>query len=101
MDAGLCHGAAGLGHLYNRLYQATGEVAFARASHAWLKRTIAMRRPGLGIAGYVHWHPGSGRWRNDPGLLTGAAGVGLALGGDIVRRAEVGPPAVARATATP
>ena len=27
-DAGLCHGAAGLGHLLNRFYQATGDPSF-------------------------------------------------------------------------
>jgi hypothetical protein len=41
-----------------------------------------MRRPGEGIAGFCPWGavagPATG-WRGDPGLLTGAAGVGLGL----------------------
>jgi hypothetical protein len=32
VDAGLCHGAAGLGHVFNRLFQATGEQRLALAA---------------------------------------------------------------------
>jgi len=41
-----------------------------------------MRRPVGGIAGFEAWLPGPGMqlgWRTDPGFMTGAAGVGLAL----------------------
>jgi hypothetical protein len=40
-----------------------------------------MRRPGRGIGGYEAWLPGAGgqNWAADPGLLTGAAGIALAL----------------------
>jgi lantibiotic modifying enzyme len=82
VDAGLCHGAAGLGHLFNRMYQATGEAALGEAAHFWLQRTLAMRQPGEGVGGYLAWEPreaGEVRWVADPGLLTGAAGVALAL----------------------
>ncbi len=82
VDAGLCHGAAGLGHLFNRMYQATGEASLAEASRFWFERTLQMRRPGRGIGGYEAWHfddDGKGKWDSDPGLLTGAAGIALAL----------------------
>jgi hypothetical protein len=82
VDAGLCHGAAGVGHLFNRLFQATGEECFAEASRFWLERTLAMRQPGRGIAGYLSWSPGEDgalTWLAEPGLLTGAAGIALAL----------------------
>ncbi|MDY7228736.1 lanthionine synthetase C family protein [Hyalangium rubrum] len=79
VDAGLCHGAAGLGHLFHRLYQATGEDTFAHAARGWFTRTLAMRKPGEGIAGYLAFAPTHGSWHADPGLLTGAAGVALAL----------------------
>jgi len=29
VDAGLCHGAAGVGHLYHRLYRTTGVAGYA------------------------------------------------------------------------
>jgi hypothetical protein len=81
-DAGLCHGAAGLGHLFNRLFQATGELWLADTARSWFARALAMRQPGRGIGGYAAWLPGDDgvlAWLADPGLLTGAAGVALAL----------------------
>ena len=82
VDAGLCHGAAGLGHLFNRLFQATGDVRFADAARFWFRRTLELRHPERGIAGYAAWmplNPGEEGWVGDPGLLTGAAGIALAL----------------------
>ena len=81
-DAGLCHGTAGLTHLFNRLYQATGEEAMAEACRYWLELTLGLRRPDQGIAGYRAWSPlanGEMGWQAEPGFLSGAAGVGLAL----------------------
>jgi len=86
-DGGLCHGAAGLAHLYNRLFQATGDPLFKAEALAWIERLMAHRRPGQGIAGWQAWRP-IGEitspnpelgWVDDRGFLTGAAGIGLAL----------------------
>ncbi len=60
-DAGFCHGAAGLAHIFNRLYQATGDAALADAARAWIERTLGFQLP------------------SDPGLLMGTAGVALML----------------------
>jgi lantibiotic modifying enzyme len=82
VDVGLCHGAVGLGHLFNRLFQATGEPWLAEAARFWFERSLAMRRPGRGIGGYEARQPGEDgamTWVADPGLLTGAAGIALAL----------------------
>lgn len=81
LDAGLCHGAAGLGHIYNRLYQATGDAALGEAARTWLLRALDLRR-AEGVAGFpacLRNPDGSRRWVDDPGLVTGATGVGLAL----------------------
>jgi lantibiotic modifying enzyme len=81
-DAGLCHGAAGLGHLFNRMYQATGDSRLADAARDWFERTLSMRRPGQGIGGFESWiadNGDSGSHVADPGLLTGSTGVALAL----------------------
>lgn len=79
VDPNLCHGAAGLGHIYNLFYRVTKRRAFARPARGWFEQTLAMRKPGEGIAGFVNWWPQIGQWRGEPGLLTGAAGVGLAM----------------------
>ena len=83
VDAGLCHGAAGNAHLFNRIAQATGDPACEAAARFWLERTFALRRPGEGIAGFCSWGTGDNGhpvgWRDDPGFLSGAAGIGLAL----------------------
>jgi lantibiotic modifying enzyme len=82
VDAGLCHGAAGLGHLFNRLYQATGEPLLGESARFWFERALAMHRPGHGIGGYEAWRAGDDgelTWVADTGLLTGAVGIALAL----------------------
>jgi lantibiotic modifying enzyme len=81
-DAGLCHGALGLAHLYNRIHQAGGGELFADAARFWYRQGLEMRREEGGIAGFAAWLPGPDvelGWQADPGFLTGAAGVGLAL----------------------
>lgn len=81
-DAGLCHGAFGLAHLYNRIYHAGGGEPFAEAARLWYRQGLDMRRPGRGVAGFESWEYGPGMqlgWIADPGFLAGAAGVGLAL----------------------
>jgi lantibiotic modifying enzyme len=86
-DAGICHGAAGNGHLFNRLYQATGDALFLDAARAWFESALARRRPGEGVAGYLAMRseyrvlpPGHrGHWDAEVGFLKGAAGIGLAL----------------------
>jgi hypothetical protein len=60
-DPGLCHGAAGLAHLANRMWQDTGDPAFADAARAWYEEALAMPRP------------------DEASLLTGTAGLALAL----------------------
>jgi hypothetical protein len=85
IDAGLCHGAAGVAHLFNRLYQASGDEVFGAAARSWFARTLAFRRAGEGIGGFLAWLPsGEDRmgplgWLPDRGFLTGVAGIGLAL----------------------
>jgi lantibiotic modifying enzyme len=81
-DACLCHGAAGLAHLFNRMYQATGDDALRQAALHWYRHVLEQRRPGVGVGGFLGWGAaGAGElaWNPDPTLLTGAVGIGLAL----------------------
>jgi lantibiotic biosynthesis protein len=81
-DAGLCHGAAGLGHVLNRLHQATGDPELLAAARHWLRRALDLREPGTGVAGFsaqLFRDDGRPYPNADGALLRGAAGVGLAL----------------------
>jgi class I lanthipeptide synthase len=79
-DAGLCHGAAGVGHVFQRLHVATGEPELSAAARAWFARALELRRPGEGVAGFSSLGgPRGAGWQADPSLLGGAAGVALAL----------------------
>ncbi|HEX7843972.1 MAG TPA: lanthionine synthetase LanC family protein, partial [Kofleriaceae bacterium] len=62
LDAGLCHGSAGLGHLFNRHWQETGDRVFADAARRWFDRALARLDHVSG-----------------DGLLSGKTGVALAL----------------------
>ena len=82
-DASLCHGAAGNGHVFNRLYQGSRDEALGEAARTWFERTWRYRRADTRVAGFATWGaevPGADpRWQDDASFLTGAAGVGLAL----------------------
>ena len=86
-DMCLCHGGAGNGHLYNRLYQATGERVFLDASRRWLLRSMEARRSvDGGPGGYLFQGvkdrsnpPGPGDLVPNVTFLNGSLGVGLAL----------------------
>ncbi len=84
VNAGFCHGAAGLAHLYNRMYQATGEPTLGRAALYWLERTLGFYRLARDAGGswvQGNWDPGRReRWTwTGIELVEGAAGVALVL----------------------
>ncbi|SBT10231.1 conserved hypothetical protein [Candidatus Accumulibacter aalborgensis] len=85
VDAGVCHGAFGNAHLFNRLRAATGESCFLAAANRWVNEGLAMRREGEGLAGFSAWLPVSSddpptdSWQPLAGMLEGASGIGLVL----------------------
>jgi hypothetical protein len=78
VDAGLCHGSAGLAHLFNRMYQMTAEPALADAARFWVKRTLELCSATAPARGVTLTEPARPAWKG-PGLLEGAAGVALAM----------------------
>lgn len=80
MDAGICHGAAGVAHIFNRFYKETSIREFDEARWYWLDQTLQMAKPNSGLAGYQAWDYKNG-WQNEYGLLEGIAGIGLVLMG--------------------
>ena len=78
VDAGLCHGSAGLAHLFNRMYQMTAEPALADAARFWVERTLEFCSAAAPGPGAAPTNAARSAW-NGPGLLEGAAGVALAM----------------------
>jgi len=81
-DPGLCHGAAGAGHIFNRLYQATEHPVLLDTARRWFGEALAQwnMRPGIGgFSALARGADGEAEWVDDVGLLEGAAGVALAL----------------------
>jgi len=82
-DAGLCHGAAGVAHVFNRIYQSEGHAGCLEAACEWIGRAVEMRRPGGSTGGYyAHRRPhpaGPPVWDESAAFLDGAAGIALAL----------------------
>ena len=82
LDTGLCHGAAGVAHLFHRLYRGTGRIEFAEAATRWYRRLVGMRARTGGLAGFkarITADGGEEVWVDDASLLSGAVGIGLAL----------------------
>ncbi|WP_321279875.1 lanthionine synthetase C family protein [Marinifilum fragile] len=80
VDACLCHGTAGIAHMYNRMYYYTGIYEFSEAATYWFEQTLQMAKFEDGLAGYKVWKtPERGGFQNEYGFLEGIAGIGLAF----------------------
>jgi len=81
VDAGLCHGAAGNAHMYNRMYLETGEEVFKEAAEYWFDQTLEFAHFEDGYAGFkqFRFENEEVRWENSYGFLEGISGIGLAL----------------------
>ncbi|MCY1077794.1 lanthionine synthetase C family protein [Archangium lansingense] len=86
VDASLCHGSAGLVHIFNRAYQATGDTRLKEAAIDWLRRTLRLvKRDGDEVFFDAVTFPRDEKGHRkreivrDDGILTGGAGVALAL----------------------
>ncbi len=82
-DAPLCHGAAGVAHIFNRIYQSERDIRCRDAALAWFGRALAMRQPGSGVGGFSSLtRPEPSEpivWDASPAFLDGAIGVALAF----------------------
>lgn len=78
-DACVCHGAAGLAHLYNRLWHSCREPAFKEACDYWVQQTLAFAVHPDAPPGFKKYQPATATYVYDPGLLDGLAGIGLSL----------------------
>jgi len=80
LDAGLCHGSAGLAQVFNHIFQKTKDQEFQETAAFWILKTMEMANHRDGLAGFKAYRPPkSGDWTSEAGLLEGLAGIGLAL----------------------
>jgi lantibiotic modifying enzyme len=77
VNVGICHGSAGLAHMYNRMYWNTKMPEFKKAANYWIEETLKLTKFG---DSYVEFKSGvEDEWDNDFGFLGGISGIGLAL----------------------
>lgn len=79
VDAGLCHGSAGVGYIFSKLWHMTSDPVFLDAADFWFQRTIDYAVEEEGIAGFRHFQYITQKRIKDPYLLEGVAGIGLAI----------------------
>ncbi|WP_343690739.1 lanthionine synthetase C family protein [Chitinophaga sp.] len=77
-DAGLCHGTAGIAHMFNRMYQSAGGEEFRDAALYWYTQTLDHAVFTDGLSGYKKYDAERG-WQNEYAMLEGIAGIGLSL----------------------
>lgn len=78
----LCHGAMGLAHLWNRIWQRYPSETLRRSIDYWTRAALDRRVEPGGFAGYSVWRPDHDEEGGDvqgPGLLAGVSGIALAL----------------------
>ncbi|MBK9073193.1 MAG: lanthionine synthetase C family protein [Myxococcales bacterium] len=86
----LCHGSAGIAHIFNRMYHATNDPIFKRAAVSYYEACVGAFDPAIGFGGYLDLatiFTGKntqsesmttakvGSWN----FLTGTSGIGAAL----------------------
>jgi len=76
-DACMCHGSAGIAHMYRRASWGTDDALLLQGAAHWTQQTLAMNTWKDGLAGFKFYsHP---EYVNSYNLLEGITGVGLAL----------------------
>lgn len=80
LDAGLCHGAAGIAQIFRRFFWETGDKNYLIASDYWIQVTLEMANYNDGYAGYKTYSSEVyGGPRTEYGFLSGICGIGSAL----------------------
>jgi len=80
-DVILCHGTAGIGHIFYRMWWNTKLPEFKEAADYWFQETLQMAKFPDGLAGFktLEMPDGKAQWVNKYSLLEGIAGIGLAM----------------------
>ncbi|MCD4794091.1 MAG: lanthionine synthetase C family protein [Bacteroidales bacterium] len=79
-DAGMCHGTAGIAHIYKRMFLNTRLKEFKETANFWYEQTLNMAYHKDSLSGYKAFRTEKyGGWTEEFGFLEGIAGIGLAL----------------------
>ncbi len=79
-DSGLCHGASGLAHMFQRMYNYTQRIEFKEAAEYWINVMLEFSNSKDGVAGFKAYRPANSEGNTkETGMLEGAAGIGLNL----------------------
>lgn len=76
-DACLCHGSAGIAHIYRRAWLQTKDPILLTGATHWLQQTLQMSTHKDSPGGFRYFV--NGAYENNYGILEGVAGIGLAL----------------------
>jgi hypothetical protein len=79
VDAGICHGSAGVAHIYNKMWHKTQNPIFKEAMEHWILKTIEYAISKNNMVNYNSYNPTSKKSKLNYSLLEGSAGVGLVL----------------------
>ncbi|MBQ4803091.1 lanthionine synthetase C family protein [Aquimarina sp. MMG015] len=77
-DGGICHGAYGVMHIYQHLYNETNDLSFMESSKNWSKIALDLAVHKDGYAGYKEYS-NIEQWISSMNLLGGVAGMGLSI----------------------
>lgn len=79
-DAGLCHGTAGIAHIFKRMYKNTHIMALGSSAEYWYSETLKMVKFNNDLSGFKVWDYRKHRNCNlEYGFLDGLSGTGLSL----------------------
>lgn len=78
-DAGLCHGSAGIVHIYNRMWHYTKDNRFLENRDKWLEVTLSSAELNEEKGVFKSYNPFQKSYITNYGLLEGSAGIGLIL----------------------
>lgn len=79
VDAGLCHGSAGIAQFFYKMYNETNIPQLHDAYIFWDSATIDFAFKNGDFAEYKKYHPLDKVWLCESNLLEGSSGVGLSL----------------------
>jgi lantibiotic modifying enzyme len=78
-DCALCHGAAGIAHVFNKMWNLTRSPIFKEATDFWILYILNHFQNLDWSLGYQRINYEKGRYESDEGFLIGIAGIGLAM----------------------